>query len=1209
MASDEDADLPYHAFAQVSRSIHIGNVPPHTTGAEIRDSFAQYGRIISVSPNIYSKVNKGFAFVNFQDVGSAIRAVNASQDRHLFGQPKGRVVVTFQNLLSPRSTTQKRKYPHTAKPGDEWFERKNAGRSAAASVNASSPPRGPKSMTREISPPPVKRARLLKQVPPLSHESRSSNPQMGPERTLEQPQRPQNSAARSTSCKTGIDYWFTRDDNCEDPSRENGYNDDASDSEIKALRKQARLLKRSSTKPPLSVSINPSGPANPKAQAIDLGSKMKTPGVSVPLEEASRSPLEADTGRYLDKDGRPCTRHITCSFWNFGHRCKFRDDECLYAHYDSGQYVSNPSPADGKDPRLAGATHTPAQRTSINPNTSTAPGIQPLSGGAFDDGKPDMQPQTALSPFNGAKVPSANSRLPSASVRETSLPRSDYFADGSHPFVHGSTVAPNPGKGLHCVDTPNSPEPTICSTDGYVQHSASNSVVVEEGGPQGHTATAIPVGTSAADDDAALSTEPTQTPLNPRPESQAPVVTPADERPIEVPQVKHFARPSAVLLDPRKRRKQSKTTTVSLARDLDAEVARPSTVFSSVSLCKACGKKLFGSADHCNACREKSTLASQAAAKIPTPAQSPAAVDDNRSVKDDIGSVNPLADPAPRTESAHDGASIMPAIQSVGGLAPQTGQQDTPVVAGPKAAVTVTPAKRPASSISPLFSKRRLINPLEGPKKPFSTVREPSKPKPSLEDLTQQALRQRGEAEVTGVSRQTTAVKDVSSEKEPHGPTEQDTVDASLERATHDPHPLLQTPFSHALPKAPSGILAQTEPSNRSLEADQIVEEVPSPPRQTSAQSEYSDRSLETDPTVEEGSSPPKQASAQPSQFHPQNHGQHLLDDADDADDEDDEDDEDDLPLRVLKKARLERDGGISQGEIFQDGQGAIGPVTTLEPILEHGEDDPSQDLDDDHDEDEQHGSPEELVVCEDVARKSVLSDTANRPVSTEVANYAQHVQRSADAGFDEAAHLQRLRENGAMIEDESDEEASDIEMSDSATSPEPKAQEAAEHLGLLRACPVKTSRDLFEVAPRFRPVTQPAGPARYQPRGQTGQSKKKLWENLSTYQCRYQEQRFGDPHQTIEVPPERSLFAIVRESAPQMAHADVVERPSIFDVAPVVLKKRKMQFADFVGVLRDPVIIRDGAMRDLVFVDKSRLENETRGRRVAMEKFPFIKG
>ncbi|RMD42500.1 hypothetical protein DV735_g2580, partial [Chaetothyriales sp. CBS 134920] len=1337
MASDDDPDLPYPANAPPSRSIHIpnpakgppnrsihiANVPANTTGADIRDIFEEFGLIQSVSPQISSKVSKGYAFVNFHDTASAIRAVNGCQARPLFGLSPGKVVVTFQKSPSSTCAAQKREC------GDQWFERRNVGRSAATPVNAFSPPRAPKSMTREISPPPIRRTSLVKEASlPQNPESRFSP---------DESKRPPSDVEKSRASKYGLDYWFTRE------ATDVDHEDDASDpnqwEELKALQKQARLLKRSSTKTVselmtqlVPATVKGSVPEPEHCLANDSGSKTKaqteeadniSPTRSFSVASLSglrcadcRNPEEAElplTGcnlcsrRYHQLCGSPspCSVDEGTAFI-CGHCALEGKERQPLTPFSPGEIRPHPQVSPTRQPRpsLDASMRSPTwpSKTNDRPMQTERQSSdyfdrpmqterqssdyfdRPMqterqSADYFDRTRP-MSPHSRSRREKAAQVATRYKEVTCARWMKSAPPCKYSKQPERCSFAHYDTgiyvnapFKPESARGFTCPSWSwygSCREPERCGfahsdtgrylgkdrrlstrhitcgfwIQGYrcrfsddecmFAHYDSGQYVgrpapAEAKDPRLESAvvTAMNPHASAASDSQShngsiLDDEKAQLRPHTAPWPLMSRKYPSSRvREMSLPESDYFA--DDVHAGPPKPATKPTQTPLKLGPEIHALA-----IEQAARVTPAAQESIE---------TPPSTLASEAAAKIPTPAQSPGTVDDNRSVHGEVGTVKALADPASRTESADYGTIIVSATQPVGGSAVPTDQHDISA----KAAVTVTPAKRPAPSTSPFISKRRLANPPDGLKKTLSMVREPAKPKskPTLEDLTQEALRRRSEAEVIFISEQPKAVntengvKAASSEKEPDCPMEQEKTDATLKHASPGPDTLPQSPISHALPEAPIEIPAQAEPP---------------------------DRSLETDPIVEDGWKPASAGGAittQPSQYCPLNLKKRRIED------------EDEPPLREPKKARPERDRGMSPGEILHQDQRAISPAAGFEILSDNGENDGPDDLDehvaeafdrasrsdddsaevfhhastgdddgaevfhhastgnhdsaevfhhestDEGDDDsaevfhhastgendsvdeneDQHAVHDELVVREDVvqeavvqppAHKPVLSGTSHRPTGTE----------AADGDFDEAAHLQRLRADGVVIEDSSDEEASDIEMDDGAG--QPQAHKAAAHLDLTRGrFPVKVSRDLFEVAPSFRPHPQSAAPgSRYLTAGRSVcPPKKKLWKKLASYQCRYRERLFGNPHQMTEAKAEQSIHAIVRESAPQMAHDDVVERPSIFDVAPVVLKKRKVSFADFFGAPRHPVIIRDGAMGDLVFVDKSQLDNETK--------------
>ena len=205
--------------------------------------------------------------------------------------------------------------------------------------------------------------------------------------------------------------------------------------------------------------------------------------------------------------------------------------------------------------------------------------------------------------------------------------------------------------------------------------------------------------------------------------------------------------------------------------------------------------------------------------------------------------------------------------------------------------------------------------------------------------------------------------------------------------------------------------------------------------------------------------------------------------------------------------------------------------------------------------------------------------------------------------GFNEAAHLTKMRAMGVQIEEDSDEDLTDVEDEVRPARSRPNSTPFG----------VKVSRDLFKVAPNLRTNPNSAARPKFQVPGLPKPSKKDLWENLLAYQCRERRQMFGNPHQTIAQLPERIVTATIQESVPDAS--GVPGRPSIFHVNPLEQKKVKMPFREFLGGPKEPIVVR--AQNDLAFIDgaevRERKEFSSRGshlrRLAAVEKYPFIQG
>ncbi|ETI23833.1 hypothetical protein G647_05639 [Cladophialophora carrionii CBS 160.54] len=65
------------------------------------------------------------------------------------------------------------------------------------------------------------------------------------------------------------------------------------------------------------------------------------------------SPMPSPVGNQNDQDRRS-VKHLTCFWWWEKGECKYSDDECLYAHYDTGHYTAAPRQVVPGEPAKAG---------------------------------------------------------------------------------------------------------------------------------------------------------------------------------------------------------------------------------------------------------------------------------------------------------------------------------------------------------------------------------------------------------------------------------------------------------------------------------------------------------------------------------------------------------------------------------------------------------------------------------------------------------------------------------------------------------------------------------------------------------------------------------------------------------------------------------------------------------------------------------------
>lgn len=76
-------------------------------------------------------------------------------------------------------------------------------------------------------------------------------------------------------------------------------------------------------------------------------------GLRIKPERFTSSPLSSGRNTPHPR-GRGSVRHLTCFWWKEKGHCRLSDEDCLYAHYDTGHYTNPPRQVVPGQPALAG---------------------------------------------------------------------------------------------------------------------------------------------------------------------------------------------------------------------------------------------------------------------------------------------------------------------------------------------------------------------------------------------------------------------------------------------------------------------------------------------------------------------------------------------------------------------------------------------------------------------------------------------------------------------------------------------------------------------------------------------------------------------------------------------------------------------------------------------------------------------------------------
>ena len=150
---------------QATSSLWIKYVPVNTNGVTLQEYFMRWGQVESVAPVGHAKARSGWAIINYYTIEDSIRAYQSENNRTLFDgdHPCFIKFTPARDVARPRARPKLDAAALAAR--DEWFG--SSSRSTGITVEDRSvaphefirpPPAAPKSMRRQVSPPPIQRA-------------------------------------------------------------------------------------------------------------------------------------------------------------------------------------------------------------------------------------------------------------------------------------------------------------------------------------------------------------------------------------------------------------------------------------------------------------------------------------------------------------------------------------------------------------------------------------------------------------------------------------------------------------------------------------------------------------------------------------------------------------------------------------------------------------------------------------------------------------------------------------------------------------------------------------------------------------------------------------------------------------------------------------------------------------------------------------------
>lgn len=98
------------------------------------------------------------------------------------------------------------------------------------------------------------------------------------------------------------------------------------------------------------------GPCNPPRRELDTVQKRSSSLPSPVIISQPPTPVQPSTSTQHTPptNGRRSVKHLTCFWWWTRGRCRYSEDECLYAHHDTGMYTDAPRQLVPGEPARAG---------------------------------------------------------------------------------------------------------------------------------------------------------------------------------------------------------------------------------------------------------------------------------------------------------------------------------------------------------------------------------------------------------------------------------------------------------------------------------------------------------------------------------------------------------------------------------------------------------------------------------------------------------------------------------------------------------------------------------------------------------------------------------------------------------------------------------------------------------------------------------------
>jgi len=157
-----------------------------------------------------------------------------------------------------------------------------------------------------------------------------------------------------------------------------------------------------SSSPQMAPSHTPSPEPKTRGRGLSRSS-------SVPVSLRDNAGTETTTnGSAPDssKRGTGSVKHLTCFWWKEKRNCRYSDDECLYAHYDTGKYADPPRQLVPGQPAMAGR-NLDRQLSSLKHLTGSAHRSSPsLSSLGRSRSRPSTPNGHAFSSSTRASTPS-----------------------------------------------------------------------------------------------------------------------------------------------------------------------------------------------------------------------------------------------------------------------------------------------------------------------------------------------------------------------------------------------------------------------------------------------------------------------------------------------------------------------------------------------------------------------------------------------------------------------------------------------------------------------------------------------------------------------------------------------------------------------------------------------------------------------------------